>query len=272
MSDPLALPNLAAYPAVRRLIADLQTGIQAVFGPRLLALYLDGSLTSGDFDQDSDVDFVAVTDGEISPAEFAALQDLHTRLAQADPLWGIQLEGSYLPIYALRRFAPQHCLYPNIERGAGERLKLAAHDAPWDVHRSILRERAIVLLGPPAHELIDPVPPDQLRRVMSDLLESWGQNLLARPERVDTRGYQSYIVLSMCRVLYTLETGAITSKPRALKWAMGILDARWHGLLERAWQGRSPGLELSPDDLAETMALVRYTRARTAGPAAQAAV
>jgi hypothetical protein len=261
MNQPALAPT--PNPAVNRLIEIWFVGVQAILGLHIRAVYLDGSLTNGAFDQDSDVDFVVVTDGEIAPDVFAALQGLHSHLAQLDPRWGVEFEGSYLPDYALQRYDPAHYLYPNIERGPEERLKLAAHDQPWDVHRSILHERGIVLLGPPAHTLIDPVAPDQLRAVMRSLLAGWGSGLLEHPERIGSRGYQSYIVLSMCRVLFTLQTGQIASKPAALAWARADLEPRWHGLLERAWQGRSqPGGPPDPLDLTKTLDLLRYTIGR----------
>lgn len=256
-------PHWTANPRVDRLIEELFASIQAIFGPHLVGLYLDGSLTSGDYDQDSDVDFVAVTDGEISTETFAALQAMHDRLAAQDPLWGVQFEGSYLPDYALRRYDPAHCSYPNLERGTGERLKLWAHDETYDVHRYILRERGIVLAGPPPASLIDPVPPDQLRSVMGALLSSWGVNILRNPQHIQSRGYQSYVVLSICRILFTLQSGEIVSKPAALAWARANLEARWQGLLERAWQGRSnPGMDIDPQDLDQTFDLLRYTLRR----------
>jgi hypothetical protein len=150
-----------------------------------------------------------------------------------------------------------------MERGRGERLKLVAHDETWDVHRSVLRERGIVMLGPPAHTLIDPVSPEQLRSVMRSLLSGWAARILADPDQIKARGYQSYVVLSLCRILYTLQHGTIVAKPVAAAWARENLDSSWHGLIERAWEGRSqPGLEADPGDLAQTLELIRYTSGR----------
>ena len=41
-----------------------------------------------------------------------------------------------------------------------------------------------------------------------------------------SQGYQAYAILSMCRVLYTLEFGTVVSKPAAARWAQGTLDER----------------------------------------------
>ena len=60
-------------------------------------MYLYGSLASGDFDRESDVDYVVVTDTEIPDETFQALDAMHQRIAAMDLWCATQLEGSYLP-------------------------------------------------------------------------------------------------------------------------------------------------------------------------------
>ncbi len=73
------------------------------------------------------------------------------------------------------------------------------------------------------------------------------------------RGYQSYIVLTPCRVLYTLHCGTVVSKPVAARWAQATLGARWAPLIERTWEGRHyPELETSADDAQGTLEFIRY--------------
>src|SRR2546423_4926058 len=101
------------------------------------------------------------------------------------------------------------------------------HDSDWIVQRYTLRERGITLAGPAPQSLIDPVSPDDLRRAMLDILHGWWALMLDDPAPLRRRGYQSYTVLSLCRLLYTLEYGAVVSKPVAARWAQETLDARW---------------------------------------------
>src|SRR5574337_1049179 len=136
------------YPEVNALLQELLESVQTILGNHFVGMYLDGSLASGDFDQDSDTDFVVVTDEEISGDLFSALQAMHDRIATIDSGWAIQLEGSYISRHALRRYDPAHALHPNIERGQGERLKMIHHGADWVIHRHVLRERGITLAGP----------------------------------------------------------------------------------------------------------------------------
>lgn len=253
-----------SYPQINALLQTLLEQVQATLGSQFVGMYLEGSLTGDDFDRDSDVDFVVATDEPVSGEHFLALQALHDRIATLDSPWAIQLEGSYVPRLALRRYDPAHALHPNIERGLGERLKLAKHDASWVIHLSILRERGITLAGPAPNTLIDPVGPEQLRQAMLAVLRSWAAPLLANPARIQGRGYQSYIVLSLCRILYTLEHGTIASKRVAARWAQASLGPAWAYVIERAWEGRhDPGSAASQEDLSATLALIRFVLGRS---------
>jgi hypothetical protein len=221
------------YPEVNALLQELLESVQTVLGSHFVGMYLDGSLASGDFDQDSDIDFVVVTDDEISGDLFAALQAMHERIAAIDSWYVIQLEGSYISQHALLRYDPAHALHPNIERGRDERLKMIHHDGAWDIHRHVLRERGITLAGPAPRDLIAPVSPTRLRQAMLTLLPGWASQILREPAQIKYRGYQSYTVLSLCRVLYTLQYGTVASKPVAARWAQATLSERWVPLIER---------------------------------------
>jgi len=222
-------------------------------------MYLEGSLANGDFDQASDVDFVVVTDQEISGELFVELQAMHDRIAMLDTPWAIQLEGSYVGHGALGRYDPDKALHPNIERGLGERLKMAHHDASWVIHLWILREQGIILIGPPPQSLIDPVSPADLRQAMQSLLPARSAPILQDPAIIKGRGYQSYIVLTFCRMLYTLQNGAVASKPSAASWAQEALDKQWRPLIERALIGRHHPEEAALEaDVKGTLEFIRY--------------
>ncbi len=247
------------HPEVNALLDALLAGIRAALGPHLVGAYLFGSLTTGDFDQDSDIDALVVTDEELSEEQFAALAALHARLAELDTPWAIQLEVAYLSQRVLRRYDPADATLARIERGAGERLHYAPHESSWLVQRATLRSHGLTLCGPAPTALIDPVSPDDLRAAMRGLLAGWIGDLLRDPAQIDHWGYQSYIVLSLGRILYTLETGAVASKPAASRWALVNLDAHWHPLIERAWLGRSsPGELPPPGEVDATLDFARY--------------
>ncbi len=257
------------YTEVNALLQELLESVQTILGNHFIGMYLDGSLAAGDFDQDSDIDFVVVTDVPISGDLFAALQVMHDRITALDSTWALQLEGSYISKRALKRHDPAQTLHPNIEWGKGERLKMVEHDEAWATHRYVLREHGITLAGPAPQTLIDPVSPNDLRQAMLKVLHGWAAHILDDPASLRWRGYQSYTVLSLCRILYTLEYGTVVSKRVASRWAQETLGDQWTSLIERAWVGRhNPGVEASPDDVNGTLEFIRYALKRVSGHAA----
>ena len=250
---------------VNALLQELFESVKDILGSHFIGMYLEGSLANGDFDQDSDIDFVVVTDEDVSEDTYSALQAMHARINQIDTGWAIQLEGSYISRHALRRFDPEHALYPNIERGSGECLKMVYHDEPWIIHRYILRERGITLTGPDPKTLIDPVSSNDLRRAMFPALHGWATQILNNPDKMTSRGYQSYIVLTLCRILYTLQLGNVVSKSKAVRWVKGTVNENWKALINRAWVGRHQDQQLPPDtdEMNQTLDFIRYTLERS---------
>ena len=267
MSDQSAQPT--PYPEVNAVLNVLLPEVQAILGNQFIGMYLIGSLASGDFDQSSDVDCVVVTEAELSETHFSALQDMHTRIARIDSWCATQLEGSYIPQPALRRYDPVRALYLHIDRGRDERLhrmQLANPDLSrawwggWVILRSNLWECGITLAGPAPQTMIDPVTPDDLGQATLAVLHGWAAQILVDPAQMDGHGYQSYVVLTLCRMLYTLEYGLLVSKLVAARWAQAVLGEPWRSLIERAWLGRqNPGVQAAPEDVNGTLDFIRYT-------------
>ncbi len=255
--SPLApTPN----PEINDLLRELLDGVQAALGPQFVGMILFGSLAAGDFDAASDVDVLFVTEGDVSGQQFSALQALHDRLARRESPWAVQFEVSYIPRAALRRYDPAHNRHPRLDRGRGERLHWMAHDVDWVAQRHVIREQGLAVVGPAPATLVDPVSADDLRAAMRPVLQLWGQALLDDPAQLQQRGYQSFIVLSICRILYTLQHGAVVSKAAAARWALATWDPHWRGLIERAIDGRHvPNLPALPADVNETVELIRLT-------------
>lgn len=71
-------------------------GVQNALKRKLVGAYLVGSLATGDFDLDSDIDFLIVTDAELSDEELRLLQALHIEIHDLDYYPAKHLEGSYI--------------------------------------------------------------------------------------------------------------------------------------------------------------------------------
>ncbi|HRF47447.1 MAG TPA: DUF4111 domain-containing protein [Anaerolineales bacterium] len=240
------------------ILAVLGPGIQAILGPDLIGLYLDGSLALGDFDSASDIDFVAVCSATITAEQLADLQALHDRVAALPGRLALEIEGFYVPPAALNRPGPTPVVCPNLERGPGERLKPVTLEAGWVVHRWILREHGITLVGPTPKTLVDPVTADDLRGAMRALQDGW-RVWLAGGGDLRQIGFLSYAVLSQCRLLYTLEHGSVVSKAVAAAWALDRLPPTWRPVIAAARETRlGPGRASAPEEIAAAQRFMAY--------------
>lgn len=246
---------------VNAILDLLLAGVKEILKEQFVGMYLYGSLANGGFDRYSDIDVLFVTRDEILETVFSALQGMHEHIAAIDSLWAIQLEVSYIPKKALRRFDPANNTHPHLDRGNGEKLHLMLHADDWIIQRHALYERGIILEGPDPRTLIEQPSTNEVKWAVIDVLPLWAAPLLQNPaQEIKPRGYQSFIVLSLCRMLYTLKHGAIVSKIVAAEWALKALNDKWSSLIERAIIGRqNAGLEAETEDVNKTLDFIHYT-------------
>ena len=252
----MAGPTL--YPEVNALLDTLLSSAQSVLAGRFVGLYLYGSLASGDFDPaTSDIDFLVVTADEI-PAELVpALEAMHARLAAEGGKWAQKLEGRYLPLRALRRLNHSDPPRPCLNEG---QFYLGRQESDWVIQRHVLREKGAAVAGPSLRPWIDPVQPDELRQAVTGILREWWLPLVELSDpRLRCSDYQAFAILTMCRALHTLNSGAIVSKPVAARWASAVLGEPWAPLIERALAWR-PGEPF--DALDQTREFIWYVLGR----------
>ena len=245
-------------------LADLVASAQQALGANFVGAWLQGSFAVGDWDVDSDVDFLIATQRDPSAAEEAALNAMHARLYCLSSHWAQHLEGSYIPIDILRRVvapgSPRRSLL--FLDNTSDMLERSIHDDTAIV-RWVTRERGITLAGPPPATLIDSVSADELRREVRATMHEWGAEIAAGSYSIANQWAQPFAVLMYCRMLQTLDNGRIESKRAGAAWAQRTLDGRWAGLIQRAWEARpNPSLKVrSPADHADqrdTLAFIQF--------------
>lgn len=253
--DQLPIP----YWDVNTLLACLLADIRSILGERLVGLYVHGSLAYGDFNpQTSDIDFLVVTDGGLPTKTFSALKDMHTHLFASGLAWSQKLEGAYIPKEDLRYHDPAHA--PVAWLGVDGHFALEPLGSDWILQRWILREKGIIVAGPPLTGLIDPVSADDLREAVRGSLCEWWSPPFPSPERFRSGEYQAYATLTMCRSLFVLEHGDVASKPEAARWAQSALGDPWAKLIADA-VGWREGMVF--DRLEETLEFICYTLERS---------
>jgi hypothetical protein len=87
----------------------------------------------------------------------------------------------------------------------------------------------------------------------------WWGPMIANPVKLLHPGYHAYAVLTMCRMLYTVETGSVVSKPAAARWALPVQDGRWTALIMAALAWRKDTQQAPDRDLRATLNLIAYT-------------
>jgi len=241
-------------PDAVEILDVLVPGIQEALGSNIVGVYLRGSLATGDFDPiTSDIDFFAVTERVVSAEEFDRLARLHGQLAEHSNRYGDQLEGAYIDRVAARRFRPgeQH---PTVYRG--ETFGWREHKENWVLERWVVREEGHALLGPSPKTLIDPISAGEMREAVRAVLKIWTE-WVADPDDPDwllPLSHKAYVVETMCRALYTLESGELSSKPRAVAWALERVPEPWRSLVERSQQWRTDDTR----DLSVTPEVMRF--------------
>jgi hypothetical protein len=216
---------------------EFVSGATTALGANFRGAYLTGSFALGAADEHSDVDFLVVTHRLLDERQLAALNSLHGRLYRLDTPWAQHLEGSYVPEEALRHVDPFRTRFPFLDNGATE--------LEWDAHcntalvRWTLREKGIVLAGPQPKALVAPVEPDDLRREAAAGIGEYA-GWASEPTKTGgmSRWKQPYLVLTICRMLHTLETATVVSKADAAAWAMRELGPGWTSLIRAAVDDR----------------------------------
>lgn len=235
---------ITAFPELDAILADLARSARAILGGTYVGCYLGGSFALGAGDAESDADFVVVTTVPPAGDAEAGLRRLHAEIPDRPGIWNRNVEGSYADLDSLRDNDGVGRPWLFVDRGHRE--------MEWDPHcntlhtRWVLRNHGIAVDGPPPAGLVADVPEqalrDDARAALPGILD--GIRAWADMEHAWT---QRYVVQTYCRVLYTMVTGRVASKPDALRWAEDTLDPVWRPLLRQVAGDRlSPWKPVDP--------------------------
>ena len=243
------------------MLGVLVDSAREVLGTNFVGAYLQGSFAVGDFDPDSDVDFIVVIAEELSDVQVDALQVMHERVYRLESPWAQHLEGSYFPKKVLRDHAERGKKLWYLNHGARSLMK--SEHCNTIVVRWVVREKGVTLAGPPPITLVDPIPVESLRSEIVEVINGWGREIIANPEHFDNHFYQTFIVLNYCRMLHDLYTGFPGSKRAGAEWAKANLEPSWSALIDRAWDGRpdparSARRPADPEDFESTLKFVKH--------------
>ena len=239
---------------IDQLFPDVVTGFYLV-GSVALDAYRPGR---------SDVDFVAVLERNLVPAELRRLRlqharsGLHTGVAamrhRRSPLTGT-CNGVF--IRAGEVAAPVSGIVP-VASHVGHRFRVGAAGSDVSpVAWKVFAEHGIPLHGPEPSSLpLDPQP-ELLRSWNLQNLESYWRPWASAIERCPQvfwarpRYWTAWGVLGAPRLHHTMVTGEVVSKEAAGEYALDVFPRRWHPLIADAlayWRSQPDQLGLSPSE------------------------
>lgn len=229
-------------------------------------IYIYGSIALGAFEEmESDIDIIALTQGEWSQLELQQLQAIHAQLNKEYP-FGRRLEVLYAPFRYLGLVHPGKAAvaYPAAQNG---KFLPTARGGLNAVTWWTIQHKGIRLLGPECNALPLAVTWDDVLSTMRYNLNVYFVRKSRRPYTYLDSGAVEFAVTNLCRILTTIEEGEIISKSVALKRWRERLPERWQKLIDEARRIRqhleTPSLYRSRIvRMSETLALIRYVRVR----------
>lgn len=214
--------------SIERALRIYTETLRAAFPERVYAVSLYGSAALGGFsERTSDIDFLTVMVGHVTEEDQATIRALHRDILHADR-WVSRLDGEYVELDQIRQGeldAP--ALFVEHGNLAGRR---EVSRAGW----LTLSRYGIGVVGPPPATFVPEVAwPDLEREMWYNLHEYWMPRARSRLLFLSSI-WVAFAVLTLCRIVYTLDYRTVTSKPAAAAYALGILPVEWHRLIREA--------------------------------------
>lgn len=249
-----AFTGLTPYRDINELLFFADQAISDILKDNIIGFYLTGSLTYNDFVPGrSDIDLLVVVRNPLSKENINRVEQFHLNIERRYSQWAERIECSYLPVGELKDIIPPKTPRPYF--GGGKFYPEAPYGNEWIINKYFLYNYGIALLGPDFKTLAGPVNINDLRKASAkDLFTEWVPKI-NDPEWLENSHYQSYLVLNLCRILYTLIYGDAASKTISAKWVQTEYP-EWAGLIEIAmhWQ-----YDVKMDEKEKVIEFTRFT-------------
>lgn len=252
-------------PAVERTAERYLSSVDQLLPGRITGFYVVGSVALGAYRIGrSDIDFVAVVDGESGPFEIRRLRVQHVRsglhtAASAISRGRSPLTGTCNGVFISDEDLPAPV--SEITSVAGHTgLEFTTGAVGSDVSPvawKVLADRGIPIRGPDPMSLrLDPQP-ELLRSWNLGNLERYWRPWAATVERsplawfrLRPRWSTAWGALGAPRLHHTIATGEVISKEAAGEYALDVFSPRWHPLVGDAlsyWRHEPTRCRLSPE-------------------------
>ena len=246
---------------VNETLHTLITEIKNTLRENLIWIYLQGSLAVWDFDENSDIDFIIIIQKDLNKNEIRELNNIHNNIYNDTWHWWKHLEWSYI---TKETIGSVDTVWENVWYVDHWSTVLERSDHCNSLLvRWVLYEKWITLFWPEPQTLIKRVETKILKKEIFHVMHEWWNYILKHPAEYNNIFYQTYLVLSYCRMLYDLKHGSNNSKRTWAEWAKDNLDPSWKDLIDRSWKGRikpeiTSKTPANPEDYKQTLKFLRY--------------
>lgn len=205
--------------------------VRSILGEDVIGVYLHGSAVMGGLRPGSDIDCLAVTRRRTTDTEKRSLIDQLTRISRRGDrtVRSIELEVIVQSDVRPWRYPPRSDFKYGDWLGdafdRGELVPMGEVDPDVSLLITAVLGADRPVFGPPAAEVLDPVPTADVRRAVIDhlpLLDGW------------LDGDEANVTLTFARIWVTLETDRIVPKDVAADWVLDRIPEEHRPVLEKA--------------------------------------
>lgn len=221
---------------IRRTLIQLIDALDKELGSNLLSVVLHGSLCTGDFDlQSSDLDLLVITEAALTSTDFFVVSHLHNSLKRHHPKWANRLEISYITKDELYKLAPP--IEPRIYLNGGITSQ-DTYGAEWYFEKHTLHNSGLSIYGEALSKEDLSVTKTKLRISAFQILMEWWKPIIERGMHHLSDEYVAYGVLSMCRIIMTIEAGKMGSKIEAAEYVLVNQPSQFSEAIENVMKHR----------------------------------
>ncbi len=218
-----------ALPAeVKQLMEQYIVGLKEIFlDGKIVGVYVYGSIALGAFHiETSDVDFVAVLNDSVNEAEKQLIVELHKKMSEST--LGKRMDGMYIPLADLGKY--NHDINEYVYCADGK-----ANIGHWDINAVTwwtLKNQGITVIGKEVEDLPFQIKWDDVVNTMKYNVEQYWSEKAKRPYLFFIEEWVESAVVTMGRILYTLDHKTIVSKDRGLQYLLERSAKEWEPLLK----------------------------------------
>lgn len=220
-------------------------------GGNLVGIYLHGSLAMGCFNPDtSDIDLLLVVADKLTSDHMRRLAKkiiaFHDGMPNQQGLeLSLVLESSLQELVYPPPFEFHYSAFHREKYLTDENYLCGGfQDADLAAHYTVILHRGIALYGKPVREVFTSVDRQHYIQAILHDVEGAVQDITDSP---------MYYTLNLCRVLYYLKDGVVSSKKEGGEWGLRTLPSKYHPIIKRALHQYSGGAQnpadSAPDEL-----------------------